>query len=83
MTETKAKDSDLEKLVQDTPIVSLDIPVSKTPRTKKRIRRIADPHLEGRKINGSLYYYYRRGIDKPIYLGSADAILRAVKRHGV
>ena len=75
----KAKGPDKEKLVQDIPLVSLSVPLPKTPCTKKRIRRIAEPHLEGRKQKGHVYYYYRRGIDPPIYLGDADLILIKVK----
>ena len=77
----KAKEPDLKKLVQDIPLVSLGVRMLKTPRTKKRIRRIAEPHLEGRKQKGHIYYYYRRGIDSPIYLGDAVTILKAVKGH--
>lgn len=42
------------------------------------IKRMADPHLSSHKIKGVLYYTYRRGVDKEIYLGTADAILVAV-----
>lgn len=67
-----------QKLVQDTSPPSYgDIP-SISPCTKKRVRRVADPHLEARKINGHVYYYYRRGVDTPVYLGTADSILEVV-----
>ena len=84
MTMFEAKDTTLEKLVEDTPLVSLDIPVPKTPLTKKhsRIRRIAYPHIRGHQVKGHVYYFYVRGTDKEVYLGDADSILRAVKRVG-
>lgn len=70
-----------KKLVEvvEKPIVGFD---NFPPTTKKRayrIRRLADPHIRSKKIKGRLFYYYVRGTDKEIYLGSADTILRAVK----
>lgn len=47
--------------------------------TKKRIRRIADPHVRAHKVKGRNYYYFCRGTDPEIYLGTAEAILLAVK----
>jgi len=80
---TKTGKPDIEKLVEEIPLISYDIAVPKTPPTKKRIRRIADPHIRGKKVKGHVYYYYCRGIDKEKYLGDADAILRAVREsHG-
>jgi hypothetical protein len=70
--------TDIEKLVEDIPIVSLDIPIHKKPPTKKRIRRIAEPHIRGHQVKGRVYYYYVRGMDKEVYLGNADAILQAL-----
>lgn len=43
-----------------------------------RITRWAEPRLKTRKVKGNIYYYYCRGIDPEIYLGTADSILRAV-----
>lgn len=78
MVEIKAKQSGVEEMVQVNPIYSFGLLPRKEPRTKKRIRRIAEPHLEARRVNGKVYYRYRRGIDKPIYLGDADKVLTAV-----
>ena len=81
MTISKAKNIDIEKLVEDIPLSSLDVTVPKIPPTKKRayrIRRIAEPHIRGHKVKGRTYYTYCRGTDQEIYLGSANAILKAV-----
>lgn len=45
----------------------------------KKIRRIAEPHINRRRVKGRYYYYYCRGTDQEIYLGTADNILRAVQ----
>ena len=79
MTMTKAENIELEKLVEDIPPASLDIPIPRTGLTKKRTRKLAAPHLRPHNVRGHVYYYYCRGADKEIYLGDADAILRAVK----
>lgn len=69
----------LEKLVDDIPLVSLDIPLPKRRSTKRQSRKRAEPHLRAHKVKGRDYYYYVRGTDKEIYLGDADSILKAVK----
>lgn len=79
MKRNKAEYVDLEKLVEDTTLVSLDIPVPQKPLTKKRIRRIAEPHIRGHQVKGRVYYYYCRGTDREVYLGHADVILKAIK----
>ena len=83
MTMTKAENIELEKLVEDIPPASLDIPIPRTGLTKKRTRQLAPPRIREHVIEkkGRKYYYYCycRGTDKEIYLGDADAILRAVK----
>ena len=66
------------KLVEDAPLVSYEIPVPAATSTKKRIRRIADPHIRHKTIKGRNYYYYCRGEDREIYLGTADSVLAAV-----
>ena len=81
MVHGKAKDIDVEKLVNDTPLVSLDIPLPERTLTKKRIyriRRIAEPHIRAHMSKGRPYYYYLRGKDKEEYLGDADYILSLV-----
>lgn len=72
-------------LVQDDPLGTSDLPAIVKARNKKRIRRMADPHIESYKVGNLTYYRYRRGEDRPIYLGTADGILRAVKNkyHGI
>jgi len=68
----------VEKLVQQAEdAVTTQVWVK--PAALRRITYHADPHIEGRKIKGRTYYYYRRGADTPMYLGSADTILKAVK----
>lgn len=75
----EAKNQNPQKLSQDIPLDSLSLLQPKRGCDKKRIRRIAEPHLQAHRVRGRLYYTYRRGIDPEIYLGSADAILKAVK----
>jgi ribosomal protein S20 len=82
MVMSKAKDTTPGKLVNNIPLVSLDIPVLQKPSTKKRIRRIAEPHIRGHQVKGRVYYTYCRGTDREVYLGDADAILKAVKSRG-
>jgi hypothetical protein len=56
--------------------LAVDMPL-KTCK-KKRIHYVADPHIEPYKKYGRTYYRYRRGIDPPVHLGTADFILNAV-----
>ncbi len=37
----------------------------------------ADPHIRGKRKKGIMYYYYRRGADREMYLGTANNILEA------
>ena len=67
------------KLLQDRPPLSFGVSPRKEPCNNKPIKRIADPHIEAGKRKGKNYYYYRRGVDAPIYLGTADSILKAVQ----
>lgn len=71
-----------EKLVNNDPLSLRNIIMAEKPPTKKRIRRIAEPHLRPHTVKGRTYYTYCRGTDREIYLGSADAILKAVKGNG-
>lgn len=50
----------------------------KKVQQQTRLIRIADPYIRAHKKDGRNYYYYCRGIDPEIYLGTADSILRAV-----
>lgn len=79
MVNNKADFTELEKLVDNVPLVSYDISVPQRLPTKKRIRRIADPHIRAHQVKGKQYYYYCRGTDKEIYLGDAETILRKVR----
>ena len=81
MAELEAKLAELEKLVENTSGVTLeitDMPTAPRNMTKKQLRRIAGPRIRAHKVKGRQYYYYVRGTDKEIYLGSADSILRQI-----
>ena len=79
MTTIKANNNELKKLVNDIPLFTPDKQVSKKHSTKKRIRRIAEPHIRAHQVKGRQYYSYIRGEDKEIYLGTAESILKAVR----
>ena len=72
MTISKGEKAELEMLVEDIPVASLDIDVPKRGLTKKRIRRIAEPHLRAHRVKGRIYYCYVRGTDREIYLGECQ-----------
>lgn len=78
----KAEKENIEKLVEEIPPASLDVPLPQRRSTKKRVRRIAEPHIRAHQVKGHVYYTYCRGTDKEIYLGDADAILKAMKGGG-
>jgi hypothetical protein len=83
MAEIKAKSNDPKKLVGDVPRVSYDMSMPGAAPTKKRaykIRRLAEPHLRKHVVKGKVYYTYCRGIDREIYLGDAEAILKAIQK---
>lgn len=48
---------------------------SKGLRKAKRAKGVIESHI----TNGIVYYYYRRGTAPPIYLGSAEKILKQCK----
>lgn len=79
MTNIETTGPDTAKLVNNIPSISLDDLPPRCGSTKRRIRRVADPHIRPHKVKGRVYYTYCRGTDPEIYLGSADTILRAVK----
>lgn len=81
MEKLKAKQTELKKLSQNTYRVTSESLHKKRANTDcdKRIYRVADPHIQQRKVKGRTFYTYRRGTDKEIYLGSADYILAAVQ----
>jgi hypothetical protein len=66
------------KLVHLTPSVSLETVTPKKGCTKKRVRNKAEGHIEPYRSSGRIFYRYRRGRDKPVYLGTAKQILKAV-----
>jgi hypothetical protein len=68
-----------QKLVQDTSAVSFGGSTGKGRCTKKRSRKTADGHIEPYKSGGRTFYRYRRGIDEPEYLGTAEYVRQAVK----
>ena len=81
MNNTETDNLNVKKLLQETAGGSLlDTPRHGT--CNKPGRPLAQPHLEPRTVNGKTYWYYRRGIDPPIYLGTADTILKKVKGNG-
>ena len=79
MSEVEASIGALEKLVNELPAVSFDATVPKRRSTKKRVRKLAGPHIREHCVKGKRYYYYIRGTDKEIYLGDAESILKAMK----
>lgn len=48
-------------------------------KPKNRAVTRAKGHIEERQIGKGKFYYYRRGIDKPVYLGTAEYILEKVR----
>lgn len=68
-----------QKLGQNATSFSYGGSTAKPPRPNGQIKRFAEPHIEHKKNKGKLYYYYRRGTDRKIYLGTADDILKAVQ----
>ena len=71
-----------ENVVQNKAPFTYGSTTRKTTSTTKKITRVAEPHIEayipGGRDKSRIYYRYRRGTDKPIHLGTADAILAAV-----
>ena len=78
-TATLKKPGD-KKLVKNPTPIRHDIPKPVHELTKKGSRQAAAPYLRAHRVNGHTYYSYCHGTDKEIYLGSADTILKAVKR---
>ena len=79
MTYTNSDIEELEKLVNDIPLTSLDMLAPKPRLTKRQPRKRAEAHIRAHMSKGREYYYYIRGTDKEIYLGNADSILEVVK----
>ena len=83
MAENTSDIAELEKLVNSIPLATREPGVEKLASSNKRSyrkRKIAPAHIRAKLIKDRTYYYYCRGIDKEVYLGSADLILKAVKR---
>jgi hypothetical protein len=79
MTTFEREIEDIEKLVEQVPLVNLDVTGLKRRVTKRHARKLAKPHIRAHRVKDSVYYTYCRGADKEVYLGDADSILRAVK----
>lgn len=77
MDKTKRETTGGKKLVELAPVSSLRPAPKPKGLTKKRYH--AEPEIRAHVVNGKRYYFYRRGTDKEIYLGSARHILRMVK----
>lgn len=73
----EAKNKKAKKVSQD----GLSIRREKRPPGQP-VRKLARGHIQQHTKNGVFYYTYRRGTDKEIYLGTAEAILKAVKGAG-
>jgi len=67
-----------EKLVHLGDPLSLDEMPLKPAGLTKKIHRVADPYIKAHKVKGKTYYCFRRGIEPEIYLGTAEAIYKAV-----
>lgn len=74
MENITSDDLDIEKLLKK-------IPKRRRGRAgRKKGLTTAAPVIEVYKIiRGKKYYWYRRGTDPPIYLGSAEKILKQCK----
>lgn len=71
---SEAKNKKVKKVSQDVPLLRRDKTTPGQP-----VRKPARAHIQQHTKNGAFYYTYRRGTDKEIYLGTAEAILKAVK----
>lgn len=65
-----------EKLVEKPSRVTYKSTGTRRRSTKKHV---AEPHIRPHTIKGRTYYTYCHGAGPEIYLGTADAILKAVK----
>lgn len=83
MNGIEAKELNIENLPQVKTRFSFGagLRVQGVAKTKRKKRNLAKAHLQGRMRNGIVYYYYRRGTDKEIYLGSAETILSMVREY--
>lgn len=70
---------EVKNFVQKSAPVSYGVAAPVKPCKKKRIRYVADPHIEPYKTGGRTYYRYRRGTAPPEHLGTADYIRQAVR----
>ena len=79
--ENTSKNGRDKKLVEKGGNPRLKNSAAKNPTKKRayRKRRTAEAHIRPHKVKNRTYYSYVRGSDKEIYLGDADAILKAVR----
>lgn len=76
MVNIERKQGDMGKLVKSEDLLSLaELPVRPAP---KRMTNRAEPYIRGHRVKGKTYYYFVEG-DREVYLGTARAILKAVK----
>jgi hypothetical protein len=81
MDSSKSGNTNNKKLVQKGVPASLTQSDILPARTNKQSRkRLVRGRIKGHRVKGKNYYSYARSDDKEIYLGSAEAILKAVKR---
>ena len=79
MENNETTGSNEKKLVQNTPAITLErVKIKARVARRTKLRGQIRPHA----VNGKIYYSYRRGTDKEIYLGSAENILQAMTRMG-
>jgi hypothetical protein len=84
MTPPRHNDNADKKLVDLIPPASLNGPeMGKEPTKKRGYRKKAPGRLRPHTVNGKVYYYFCRGRDKEIYLGSADRILMAMRSEAI
>lgn len=82
MSKVTCDETDKEKLSQNGTGVSFGSEASidaGITKTKKGSKQFAKPYIKARKVKGHTYYYYCHGKEREMYLGTADAILKAVK----
>jgi len=82
MVKIKRSNNRVKKLSQNSTGVSLAVNALNSAgitAPRKGSKQGARPRIKPRNVKGKTYYYYCRGADKEIYLGDAEAILKAVK----
>lgn len=80
MANIETDNNEPQKCLQEWPIIK-----RKGSPSRKPVSKLKPAHIQKyTRPNGMVFYCYRRGVDKPIYLGTAETILKAVKeRHKI